>query len=267
MSRLPEPPDAGQFSDPGFPRDTTLCADHLIEDYLDHLCAPLVGIVPYSERSGLREDAADMIERLSSRYTAEGIEPERAAQLAIEKHGASHEVSRQFLEAWFSHQPHGVLARRFGLANAHAVVYFGLATFLATTIIQVRVFNPCLDLFLLGLTPAQMRQIVPEPLPLPDTSPLQAALVVIAVLAPFVAGYLTGSAVPVGAARAVYQAMMPLIVFTLVLGALVLPTREGLLLALFQLVFWLPVGCLVAHAAGPLAWRRRLTRNHPLRSL
>jgi hypothetical protein len=231
--------------------------DDIIADYLDHLCAPLVGVVPYIERSRLREETGYHLERLAGTYILEGESPIEATRRAVAKYGESNEVSQLFLETWFVHQPQGRLARRFGLANIRALTFFGAATLLTTTLVQMRVYWPNPQPLTFGLSVAQMRHLIPEPLPLPDGNPVSVGLAIIAIIAPVVAGWLTGASVPVRPARTVYNVQTLLTLYTFVLGAQMLPMREGVLLGVFQLFFWLPVGCLTAHIAAALTWRRR----------
>jgi len=137
------------------------------------------------------------------------------------------------------------------------VTFFGIATLLTTLLVQLRIYLPNPEPLTFGLSAAQIRHVLPEPLPLPDASPLSVLLAVTTLFAPFVAGILTGITVPVSPARAVYQVQTILTLYTFVLGALMLPTREGLLLGLIQLFFWLPVGCACATVASVLTRQRR----------
>src|SRR5688572_7077249 len=107
-----------------------MTSDDIIADYLDHLCAPLVGVVPYAERNRLREETGYHLERLANAYTLEGCSSVEAARQAVAKYGESNAVGQLFLETWFAHQPQGPLARRLGLANLRALTYFGAATLL-----------------------------------------------------------------------------------------------------------------------------------------
>jgi hypothetical protein len=243
----------------GAPIETTeeIPPEEMIADYLDHLCAPLVGVVPYAERNRLREEAEYHLDRLMNTFLLEGAPPVEAARRAVVKYGGSHEVGQQFLEAWFTHQPQGPFARRFGLANLRALTFFGGATLLSTVLVQIRVYLPNPEPMTFGLSVAQIRHVLPEPLPLPDASPLSVLLAMTTLFAPFIAGTLTGMAVPVSPIRAVYQVQTLLTLYTFVLGVMMLPTREGVLLGLIQLFFWLPVGCLCATIASALFWRRR----------
>jgi hypothetical protein len=44
------------------------CADPRIEDYLDHVCAPLVDRVPYTERTALRAELRTHLASLAEAY-------------------------------------------------------------------------------------------------------------------------------------------------------------------------------------------------------
>ena len=65
---------------------------------------------------------------------------------------------------------------------------------------------------------------------------------VLAALAPFVAGGLTGYTAPIRPIRAVCYALVLYILVSFAAGCLLLPEPEGLSFAWFKLVFWLPAG-------------------------
>jgi hypothetical protein len=46
-----------------------------IEDYLDYLCAPLLGAVPYAERRSLREEARAHLLDIVAEFEAQGLQP------------------------------------------------------------------------------------------------------------------------------------------------------------------------------------------------
>ena len=52
-----------------------LFCDERVEDYLEHLAAPLVGIVPYPERRAFRQEAHAHIEGLIPRIHLAGARP------------------------------------------------------------------------------------------------------------------------------------------------------------------------------------------------
>jgi len=43
-----------------------------IKDYLDYLCAPLLGVVPYAERRSLREEARGHLPEIAAEFEAQG---------------------------------------------------------------------------------------------------------------------------------------------------------------------------------------------------
>lgn len=62
-------------------------AEAQIEDYLDYLCAPLLGVVPYNQRRRLRLEAADHLYALTEDHAAEGFAPLEAVQIALREYG------------------------------------------------------------------------------------------------------------------------------------------------------------------------------------
>jgi hypothetical protein len=266
MSSLPERqlnkiPDLSILHADNLVQEERMSPSDVIEDYLDHLCAPLVGVVPYQERFRLREETGFHLERRARGFMLDGMNEADAVLQAIERYGTSQEIGQRFLEAWFTAQPRGPLAQRLGLANAYALVPFGQATVICLVLLQLRVFlMPTPQPYMFGLSLADIRHVIPEPLPLPETNWESLLLYLVAFLAPFVAGWITGTRAPVDSARAVYRVQTIFTLLTFVVGVMMLPTREGVSLALFQLFFWLPVGCAVAHVSGLMAWRRRCQR-------
>ena len=232
-------------------------AHDLIEDYLDHLCAPLVGLVPYRERDRLRQEAGYNIEGRMEAFLLDGLSPVQAAERAIAKYGRSDAICEGFLSEWMRYQPHGWISRRLGMANLYALFFFGQAFLWGLVLALVRVFVPSPDPVTFGLTLDQVRRLVPEPLPLPDRNPLFVALWVYLLLAPFVAGALTGAYVLVGAAKAVAQAILLFVVVSFVVGALLWPAPEGIWLTVSQLLWWLGVGTGTAHLTSVIVRRRK----------
>jgi hypothetical protein len=232
-------------------------AEAILTAYLEALSASLIGIIPLRERIRLREEAEFHLERLTNAYVLEGMVPTQAAKLAIDKYGSASEVAQQFLDAWYAHHPQGRLVRRVGLGIVTALTWFGAATLLVTLLIQYRAYHPEMGPLEPGGTLMALRRILPAPWPSVEINPLFLALWGVAILVPFVAGWMTGSTVLVRSARAVWQAQTALTLYTFTLGMQLLPTSEGLLLALFQLFYWLPVGCLTAHLAAHRTIRRR----------
>ncbi len=206
-----------------------------IEDYLDHLCAPLVGIVPYPERSGLRAESEGHLLALADEYREAGLGPDAATEAALREYGEPWQIGQTFVDAWLQGRPHGPVSRFAGTATLRAFAWFGAVAVLNLLLVEAYAL-------------------------LPGWGTAYPFLVVLAVLSPIVAGCLTGTTVPARSARAVYSALSLLIPHTVATGLLMLPSREGLYFALFQLLFWLPVGCLSTLLSASLAQHHRRLR-------
>jgi len=228
-----------------------------VEDYLDHLCAPLVGIVPYPERNRLRLEAGYNIEGRMRTYILDGMDPLRAAERAIRKYGRSDAICEQFLTEWVRYQPQGWLARRLGTPNLYALFFFGQATLWGLVMVLVQVYYPTPEPETFGLTFDQVRHLLPEPLPLPDRNPLFVAFWIYLFFAPFLAGLLTGMRVPVGAAKATLRVMGLLVIVSFAVGSQLWPAREGNWLAMGQLFWWMGVGTCTAHLTSVIVRRRK----------
>lgn len=228
-----------------------------LEDYLETLTAPMIGLVPYGTRMEFRAEARDHIERQIERLRAEAVGEEEATRQAIESYGSSGQICDAFLAEWFNGRSQNLIFRRFGHANYIAFGRFAAAQALYTIILDLRVFLPSGAAYALPLTPAEARRLFPTPLPLPELNSTTLLLLVLPIIAPMIAGYLTGVAAPVRPAQAVYQAMMPILIYSFVVGALMLPMTEGLLFALFQVCFWIPVGMLFANIGAAMSTRKR----------
>jgi hypothetical protein len=71
--------------------------NEIVEDYLDHLCGPLIGIVPYGRRERLRAEARYNIFERAALFERDGVSPQEAAERAVEKYGKSDELSEAFI--------------------------------------------------------------------------------------------------------------------------------------------------------------------------
>ncbi len=206
------------------------------EDYLDHLCAPLVGIVPYAERQSLRAEAQEHLWALIEDGRAQGLDTAAALEAALREYGEPWQTGQAFVDAWCQRQiPESRLARCMGVAVLRAFAWFGAAS----------VFNLLL-LQAYAMVPGWRAAYLP--------------LFSLALLSPVIAGGLTGGTVAIGSTRAVATVVALLSLHSFAAGVLMLPHREGLYFALFQLLFWLPVGCLSAWGTASLVRHLRRSR-------
>lgn len=192
-------------------------SDERVEDFLDHLCAPLIGIVPYGDRSAFRREARGHLQDLISEYRFQGQEWEAATEAALQEFGDPRQIGRSFLEEWSLGTPAvrpAVLIRR---ANLVAFAWFGLASMLNLLLLEHGILSA------------------------PNGSWFPVVLL-LALLSPLLAGGLTGLTAPMQTARGVRNAVRILSIHSFVTGLLLLPQLDGITFALWQGVFWLPAG-------------------------
>ena len=92
-----------------------------LEDYLDQVCAPLVGSLPYAARQELRREIHQHLRSLSAAYQEVGATPDSALSQALEKFGdpafviaqwrpeiQRRKSGRRDISAWFRSQRQGI---------------------------------------------------------------------------------------------------------------------------------------------------------------
>lgn len=210
------------------PLDLTIGeAQALIEDYLDYLCAPLLGIVPHVQRRRLRAEAQDHLLALAEDFEAEGFAPQEAVSVALREYGEPWQVGQSFADAWLGGAAPSRLVRFADAATLRAFGCFGILTVLDLLLVEWSVLGPSQE----GLLPL---------------------IQCLAVLSPLLAGGLTGLGLDSRASVGICRAVSLLALVAATAGLLLRPHSEGLTFAAFQIVFWLPVGCLSATVAASL---------------
>ena len=204
-----------------------------IEDYLDYLCAPLLGIVPYAQRRRLRLETEDHLLALIEDFESEGFTPSEAVTVALKEYGEPWRVGQGFADAWLNGNSPSRLTRFTDAATLRAFGWFGVFSVLNLLLIEI---------YLLG--PAQ-----PSSLPL---------LYCLAVLSPLAAGVLTGIGLDSRTGIGVCRVVILLGLASAAVGLLLRPQQEGLAFAGFQFVFWLPAGCLSAAVTAGISRQLRL---------
>jgi len=204
-----------------------------IGDYLDFLCAPLLGIVPYAQRRRLRLETEDHLLALAEDFQVEGFAPDEALTVALREYGEPWRIGQDFAQSWLSGPRPCRFARFSDAATLRAFGWFGVFSVLS----------------LLGVEQCTLA---------PNQAALWPLVQCLAVIAPLIAGVLTGLGLHPRTAGGVCRALAALGLVSGAAGLLVLPHREVLQFALFQLVFWLPAGCLSAALASALGRQFRL---------
>ena len=194
-----------------------VCAERL-EDFLEHLCAPLIGIVPYAERRAFREEAHTHLDGLIREYVRQGQGEQEATEAALREFGEPWKVGKAFLEEWQLGTPHLRPALLIRKATGTAFAWFGIASMLILLMLEQ------------GLSSTARETLLPW-------------MGLAAFLAPFVGGALTGAMCSGHVERGVRNAIGLLALHAAVVGLLLLPRYEGLAFAGWQLLFWMPAGC------------------------
>lgn len=192
-------------------------SEERVEDYLEHLVAPLVGLVPYRERKAFRQEAHVHIEGLIQGYLLEGQTLPEATETALREFGEPWKVGQAFVQEW--QQGEGstrpdILRRN---ATLTAFAWFGMASMGILLALEQSLLNSADS----GMLPV---------------------VGFLAFLAPFVAGSLTGAMSPAQAEQGTRNALLLLILHSFVTSLLLLPRYEGMIFAVWQLLFWLPCG-------------------------
>jgi hypothetical protein len=240
MSEAREPsPEPSTNVRPGAPSALHICAgasqsDAHIEEYLDHLCVPLVGRVPYAARATLRSQLRTHLEALIHARQELGWERDEAVRRALTSFGDPRVLGRKWLREWRCAAPAAPVPSARP-ATLVAVRCFGAATITAIAMMMLAMGRPI--------------------------SPLLGSLlgVILAFVAPLLAGLLTGWVAPTRQVLGSFYALSLVIVpMTLGSGCLWQGTRyeDVPLIGIIQVLFWLPIGCAAAALGGWLRTRR-----------
>jgi hypothetical protein len=210
-----------------------------IEDYLDHLCVPLVGRVPYDARATLRSELRAHLEALIDASEELGQERGEAVRHALAQFGDPQALGREWLRGW---QRSGQKASVQSARPAAFVAFgcFGLATSLAVALVLASAAATSHMSFLNPLWP----------------------LLYVAVM-PLLAGLATGLLSPGRQALGTFYALALLVLLTAG-GGSVLVDGWGLndlpAIGIVQGVCWIPIGCASAALGG---WLRALRERTP----
>src|SRR4051812_32552383 len=88
------------------------------EDYFDHLCGPLVGVVPFRERAAWREEVRFHLDALIEELCRDMTEAE-ATEQALREFGEPWQIGQVFTEEWSRRTPAGPVARLAGTASLY----------------------------------------------------------------------------------------------------------------------------------------------------
>lgn len=229
-----------------------------LRSYLAELYLYLTGIVPEADLRRILEETADHLESVVEDVSEMYPRHEDAVAQAMLEYGEPRRLADELIEAWYFRQSRlNSLERALGPGHAYALTLFGTANLLFWVLLQVRVFLPSGSAFRGPWSPGQIRQFLPEPIPFPDVSPQFLLMTGVPLLAPPLLGWAVGRAVPVRPHASVYRVLMPLVVASYLIGILLLPVTDGIMFAVVQTVYWLPVGCGTAYLVARAGRRLR----------
>jgi hypothetical protein len=121
----PEEEDLHRSTAPSRPFDGS-GGEARIEDYLDHVCAPLVGTVPYERRLELRSEVRCHLQTLIEAFEELGSPYNEAVDSALRQFGDPALIGREWQTQWQSHRP----AEPFSLRALRPTYLRGLACFI-----------------------------------------------------------------------------------------------------------------------------------------
>ncbi len=209
-----------------------------IDDYLDFLCAPLVGIMDYEDRRSFREEAWAHLQALVAEYRQLNLSEMEAVETALREFGDPWKVGKAFAREWMTKQPPPESIRRAQSPAACAFAWFGMASVVNLLIFERYALLPS---FWYDPKVAQM-------------------LSWIAGLSPIAAGILTGLSMTGTNAKPILRVQAGLALFSLLFGLTFLPHVDMLILALCQIAWWLPAGYFTTAATATVAQRFRRPR-------
>ena len=261
MCELPGSPSPADPGPPGLSMAAgapATSADARLHDYLDHVCAPLVGIVPYDRRHELRAELRDHLEGLVASHEERGIDREVAVANALRQFGDPRRLARQCAREWSAPKvPVHLQPAWKALPTALCSFAFATSIALVLNLTKQQGFAP-------GVAGATWGALTPGIKFLIWLSVLY--------LLPLIAGLGTGLLAPARHALGVFfalSAIIPCLVLVFLMDTSpsgLAPQVEACLeLAWLQVSLWVPLGCGSAALGGSL--RRWLVPRSPRRAL
>ncbi|MDX2065608.1 MAG: permease prefix domain 1-containing protein [Fimbriimonadaceae bacterium] len=245
---------------PALPVETSVEIQDLFDDYLDHVLAPMIGVVPIEVRRRIRAEALDNLEGRTQGYIRDGMAPRAAADAAIRKFGESTELSSEFIGNYTRQaQPEGSLGKVLGPDIIQSALYLGQATLWGLIFLHVRINLPSGQIETFGMSLRQIRQFIPEPFPLPEKSAVFWGHAGFMLLAPIVAGGVLGLKSTRSPIRDTLAIMVTLTAVSLLAGLMLLPNYDGVIFSGVHAVLWIPAATISAHLGFLYAQRKRLS--------
>jgi hypothetical protein len=220
----------------------SLQEDPRIEDYLDQVCAPLVGVVPYARRQELRAELREHLTAMAAAQQELGSGQEAAIVMALRQFGNPRDIAADWAREWLdSSTPDGARSpwRTMGIA----LCSFGLATLVSFA----------LFLFAMALVP--MPRLLQPIIFMLSTGGVAFAF-------PLITGLSVGWLAPARRVLGTFYALAVILPFVALIQSNQMGPADNLSnyvtdWGILVLLFWLPVGCGGAALGGLLRQRRR----------
>jgi hypothetical protein len=213
--------------------------DPRVEDYLDHVSAPLIGTVPYARRVELRTELREHLEAFVATHEELGSSRDVAVLMALRQFGPPREVGRMWAREW----KQGAATAR--LQPAWRAMGIGLGSFGLASLMAVAM-------------PFMVN-------PSPTMGPLSGIAwpILLVGIFPLAAGLMTGLLAPARHALGSFFALALLVLTSAALGLSGWGDSSdprslsdaGLGMALVQALGWMPIGCGAAALGGALRGR------------
>ncbi|MCW3051249.1 MAG: hypothetical protein JWN14_419 [Chthonomonadales bacterium] len=132
----------------------------LLDDYLDHLCAPLIDRMTYEQRLAIREEVRSHVLVLAAGHEELGSSPEEALKAAMQQFGDARKIGRSLLKEYrlpftlhtplFWYLLHGAIG---GVVGAISFVTMDAMLQHKNLVSQTTLIPDCLCGFALGFLP------------------------------------------------------------------------------------------------------------------
>ncbi len=109
-----------------------------VQDYLDHVLAPLVEVISYEQRQQIRGELAAHVESLTAAYQDLGADPDKAVSEALRQLGHPRMVTRHWRRAQYRQSSTESGSAR--QATVVALAWFGAAYLADTTTLAARLW-------------------------------------------------------------------------------------------------------------------------------
>ena len=201
-----------------------LIVDDRIDDYLDHLCTPLIGTVPYQVRKRLRLEAEEHILQLIVEFSETGLSANDSLVAGLKEHGEPWRIGQAYVDEWLRSTSRSAASRLIAPYLLHGFAWCGLVSVPVLLMVE----QSCVSRY---------------------NFPTESVSVVV-IVAPLIVGVLTGITSPCRPISAVCVSMGIFVLVSAIAGAIFYPDITTLRFAGVQALYWTPVASICAWATA-----------------